>query len=57
MKINAPIHRLMLWGPIGAIMATNAMAQAQEIGRLLLSPAERSTVERVRANINAGIST
>jgi hypothetical protein len=55
MKLHAPHHRLMLCG-LAALTFGAPVVQAQEIGRLLLSPVERSTVERVRANINAGIS-
>jgi hypothetical protein len=57
MKPNAPHHHLMLCALAGTILGAVPAAQAQEIGRLLLSPAERSTVERVRANINAGLSS
>jgi hypothetical protein len=56
MKSNAPHHHLMLCALAATTLGAAPAAQAQEIGRLLLSPAERSTVERVRANINAGIS-
>ena len=47
----------MLCALAATILGAAPTAQAQDIGRLLLSPAERSTVERVRANINAGISS